>query len=270
MKQSCLLHIAALFLGLLSCSAQAKKVEGNLYLAFTQANQTFSQANNEDDNAKAQDLYRQAAAGYEKIIIDSSIHNAKLYYNLANSYLLAEQLGKAIVNYRRAERLDGTDPEIHKNLNYARSKCVDQFAMTSRKKVLQRLFFWHYDFSTQTRLIIGGISLTMISLWLISKTWIPKWPPALPMTSIMLIILTGMTASIIVDFHAMSKYHSGVIIAESVVARQGDGTNYPQSFTEPLHEGTEFEMIESRPGWMHIMLSNGTDAWIPDRSAELI
>lgn len=270
MKQTHLIHILILLSGVLSYSAQAKMSKDDIYLTFTQANQDFSQANDETDDARAQDLYQQAAAGYEKIIADSGIHNAKLYYNLANSYLLTDQLGKAIVNYRRAEQLDSTDPDIHKNLNYARSKCVDHFAVTSKRKVLQRLFFWHYDFSMQTRLIIGGISLTFFCFWLTLKTWIAKWPAVLPISSIMILIALCMTVSILVEFHTMANYQSGVIIAESVIARQGDGMNYPQSFTDPLHEGTEFELLESRPGWLHIKLSNDSDTWIPDQSAEFI
>ena len=270
MKQYRLIYLLIFFLSILLSTVQAKMSKDDIYLTFTQANQVFSQANDEDDDIKARDLYQQAAAGYEKIIAAGGIHNAKLYYNLANSYLLTDQLGKAIVNYRRAERLDSADPDIHKNLNYARSKCIGQFPVTSKKKILQRLLFWHYDFSMQTRLMIGGISLTMISLWLTLKTWVAKWPAGLPICSIMLIILICMTASIMVEFHTIAKYRSGVIVTESVIARQGDGMNYPQSFTEPLYEGIEFEMIESRPGWMHIRLSNGTDTWIPDQSAELI
>jgi hypothetical protein len=259
-----------MFSGVLSFWTHAKMSKDDIFLTFTQANQTFSQANDETDDAKTQELYQQAIIGYEKIITDGGIHNAKLYYNLANSYLLTNQLGKAIINYRRAEQLDSTDPDIHKNLNYARSKRIDQFATTSKKKVLQRLFFWHYDFSMQTRLIIGGISLTILCLWLTLKTWIMKWPAVLPISSIMLITLICMTASIVIEFHTIAKDQNGVIVSESVIARQGDGMNYPQSFTDPLHEGVEFELLESRPGWLHIKLSNDLDTWIPDHSAELM
>jgi len=62
----------------------------------------------------------------------------------------------------------------------------------------------------------------------------------------------------------------GVITARQIVARQGDGQNYPASFKEPLHAGTEFDLLERRVGWLHIKLSDDSDTWIPDNSAELI
>ena len=63
---------------------------------------------------------------------------------------------------------------------------------------------------------------------------------------------------------------TGVITAAEVVARQGDGPNYPPSFKDPLHAGMEFDLLEHRPGWLHIELSDGTDAWVPDDTAGLV
>ena len=45
---------------------------------------------------------------------------------------------------------------------------------------------------------------------------------------------------------------------------------YPASFKDPLHAGTEFDLLEQRPGWFHITLSDDNEGWIPDNSAEII
>jgi hypothetical protein len=79
-----------------------------------------------------------------------------------------------------------------------------------------------------------------------------------------------MIASVSVEQYVLTTYRSGVITADSIVARQGDGNNYPESFSEPLGSGVEFDLIEQRPGWLHIKLSSDQDTWIPDHSAELI
>jgi len=62
----------------------------------------------------------------------------------------------------------------------------------------------------------------------------------------------------------------GVITAEDVVARQGDGQNYQDSFKDPLHAGTEFDLLERRGGWLHIELADDSGCWIPDAAADLI
>lgn len=272
MKSGYHIAIVVVFaLGIFCGAADAKLSKDEVYLVFTQANDAFARANQEADDAEqARSLYQQAIGGYERIIEAGDIHNAKLYCNLANSYLLTDDLGRAILNYRRAQRLDNSNPDIHKNLNFARNKRTDQFPVTTQKKILERLFFWHYDFSMNTRFIIGGICFAIFCIWLTLKLWLVKWPAALPACCLTALIAIAMIVSVAIEQHALATHRSGVIIAESAIARQGDGENYPKSFNEPLHSGVEFDVIEQRPNWLHIQLPNGQDAWTPTQSAELI
>ena len=272
MKSRYQIHLVIVFLlGILCSGANAKLSKDEIHLAFTQANNAFAKANHlADAPQQSQALYQQAITGYEEIIKAGGIHNAKLYYNLANSYLLTEDLGRAILNYRRAQHLDSSNPDIHKNLNFARSKRIDQFSVTTQKKILERLFFWHYDFSMKIRFVIGGICLSILCIWLILKIWIVKWPAVIPVCSVMLLGLIGMTTSVAIEQHTLLTHRSGVIVADAVVARQGDSENYPEGFSKPLHAGIEFEVIEQRPGWLYIKLSSDQNTWIPAYSAELI
>jgi hypothetical protein len=50
----------------------------------------------------------------------------------------------------------------------------------------------------------------------------------------------------------------------------GDADTYQPSFKEPLHAGSEFRLIEKRPGWWRVELENGDRTWIPDGAAELV
>jgi hypothetical protein len=84
------------------------------------------------------------------------------------------------------------------------------------------------------------------------------------------VLLVCFVGSVTVDGYNQATRLSGVIISPQVTAYQGDGPNYPASFKEPLHAGTEFVLIERRPGWLHICLANGSDGWVPQSDAELI
>ena len=126
-------------------------------LVFLEANRAFSQANEAMDSDQVDKLYEQSILGYEKIIEEGGIKNAKLYYNLANAYLLNDDIGRAILNYRRAQELDSSNPDIYKNLNFARRRRIDQITVAPPKKVMERLLFWHYDFTEKTRFVLGGI-----------------------------------------------------------------------------------------------------------------
>jgi len=62
----------------------------------------------------------------------------------------------------------------------------------------------------------------------------------------------------------------GVIVAEQVIARKGDGESYEPAFKEPLHAGTEFNVVERRQDWLYIELMDSRRCWIPSASAELV
>ena len=237
---------------------------------FSQANDYFQQANSTDNQAKASELYEKAILSFNRIIDEGNVKNARLYYNLANAYLLNGSLGKAILNYRRAEKLDNSDENIKKNLAFARSRRIDKVAVNTEKKVMRTLFFWHYDFSMKTKFILTCIFFGVLCLCgaiTIKRGFVG------PVTAVMVIcfLLTILfSVSVIIEYRAQNDIHYGVITAGEVVARQGDGQNYPASFKDSLHEGTEFQLLESRPRWYHIKLTDDSTAWIPSDTAELI
>lgn len=252
-------------------AAGAKMTRDEIFLAFTEANRAFRQGNETvEDMQAARRFYEQAILQYEKIIRDGGIQNAKLYYNLANAYLLSDDLGRSILNYRRALQLAPADPQIQRNLAFARSRCASQIPIPAQKKVLHRLFFWHYDWSIRTRLLLGGVCFDVLCLWLTARLWTPRMP-ALTAVYVILILLAGaMACSLVIEEVGRGRSLSGVVIDPAVTARQGDGLNYAESFTEPLCAGTEFEVLQRRTGWLQIRLADGSEAWIPDSAADLI
>ena len=78
------------------------------------------------------------------------------------------------------------------------------------------------------------------------------------------------SASVVLEIRTQANRICGVITIQEIVARQGNGHNYPESFKGPLHAETEFDLIERRSGWFHIRLSGDSDAWIPETAADLI
>jgi tetratricopeptide (TPR) repeat protein len=113
-----------------------------------QANQAFEQALTSPTPEAAQGYYRQAIAAYEQLIA-AGIHNAKLYYNLGNAYFRLNDLGHAILHYRRGLRLEPGNRQLQANLSYARSRRLDQIDVSSERQhaFLPQLFFWSDDLS---------------------------------------------------------------------------------------------------------------------------
>ena len=257
-------------LSILTVPAQARLPGNQLYPLFSQANEAFRQANAIAGEPQAEKLYEKAILIYEKIISEGRIRNAKLYYNLANAYLLKGDLGRAVLNYRRAEKIDGADENIRKNLAFARSRATDLIKPQTERRVLQTLFFWHYDFSLKAKFILAISFFAVLCIILTLMIWLGRSAPTTVTTVICAILVVCFFVSVVVEANSKARRICGVITTQQVVARQGDGQGYPESFKDPLHEGTEFDLIEHRPGWFHIRLSDGSDGWIPDNTAELI
>ena len=250
--------------------ARSPATKQDLQVLLEEANAAFRQANATEDRDQARRLYEQAILLYEKIIVEGDVQNAKLYYNLGNAYLLKDDLGRAILNYRRAETLDGSDLNIRKNLAFARSRRIDRVAPGAERRVLETLFFWHYDFSLRTRFLLACLAFAGLSLALTAMLWLGRGPVNTTVAVATAALLLALVGSVAVEADYRAETRFGVITAAEVVARQGDGPNYPPSFKDPLHAGTEFELVEQRPGWLHIQLSDGTDAWIPDHAAGIV
>jgi hypothetical protein len=242
-----------------------------VYSLFNQANQFFREANTiTNDPDKAQKLYEKAILNYEKIISDGRIKNSKLYYNLGNAYFLKEDIGRAILNYRRAESLDKADTNIQKNLAFARSRRIDRVAVRTQERILETLFFWHYDFSIKTKFLITCICFAIVCIGGTLMLWRGKSAPLFVTAVICGLLTLCFLTSVVVEARSRANTICGVITAGQVVARQGDGPNYTESFKDPLHAGTEFDLLEQRPGWFHVKLSDDSDGWIPDNAADLM
>jgi tetratricopeptide (TPR) repeat protein len=228
--------------------ADAMMSKDQAYSLFSQANQSFREANSAKNPEQAKKLYEKAILAFKRIINEGRIKNARLYYNLANAYFLKGDIGKAILNYRRAEKLDNSDANIQKNLT----------------------FFWHYDFSIKAKFLFTCIFFGVVCICVAGIIWFGRSAPWMVPAVICAILTTCFLISLVVESGTKAGRICGVITIKEVVAHQGDGQNYAPSFKEPLHEGTEFDLLESRPGWLHIELTDNSDAWIPQISADLI
>lgn len=236
-----------------------------------QANALFDRAGklSGTDPDQARDLFRQAALGYERLVSQGGVENGRLYYNIGNAWFLADDLGRAILNYRKALQYIPNDPNLRQNLAYARNKRLDTIAEPQQTKVFQTLFFWHYDLSTSMKIWV--FEVLFAALWIVAgiRRWLNRpffgWPFVVTLA---LTLLMG--GSLVAEAVGLRQDRPGVILSPSVVARKGNSENYAPSFTEPLHAGTEFDLVEQRGNWYNIELKDGRACWVPCASAGMI
>jgi len=238
---------------------------------YSQAKDFYKQANEAGikDSEKAKAFYRKAALRYERIVNAGRIRNGKLFYNIGNAYFRMGDLGRAILYYRRATEYIPADSNLLQNLQFACKLRRDKIEEKQNTKVLKTVFFWHYDFTAWARMLIFIIAFAALWLLAIFRLFFRHSLLGAAIVfcgALSVLVLT----SLVVDVIAASKKVPGVIIADSVIVRKGDGETYQPSFKEPLHAGTEFLVVEDRGGWKHIELADGRRCWAPSNGVGLV
>lgn len=218
--------------------------------------------------AGAAERYRQAADVWTRVV-DSGVVNGKLYYNLGNAHLRLGRIGKAIIAYRRAQRLNPTDGRVVANLRSARNLSATHIEASAESVLIRKLFFWHFDTSIKGRAVaaevfIGAAWLALIVGLFVRRRWLGSLGGTAMVLGVVLIV------SVAVQWRAETSSPEGVLIANEVVVRKGNDESYQPQFNEPLSQGVEFRVLESRSEWYRIRLANGKEGWIRAHQAELI
>lgn len=225
----------------------------------------------ERDRAKGLEALDGSISAFSRLIDEGGISNGRLYYNLANAYLLRGDLGRAILNYRRAEQLMPGDPNLVQNLAYARSRVTTRIDAAADRRVRSALLFWHEGIPARVRFWafaaanIGAWGLGLLGLLGVvrGRAW---W-----LAGAAGVVAAVLGVSLGVDASGAGKMVDAVVTAQQAVGRKGPDENaYEPSFTEPLSGGVEARLVEQRPGWTLLSLADGRQTWVPASTVEAI
>ncbi|MBX3395117.1 MAG: tetratricopeptide repeat protein [Phycisphaerae bacterium] len=224
---------------------------------------TFKDPHGED----ARKLF-QAALNSFLSVEQSGIRNGRLYFNIANTYMRLNDLGQAIVNYRRALRLVPGDPDVRRNLAYARSLCEVHIEPRATTAVLQTLLFWHHDTSPKARSSVAFAAYTLFWVLMLLMLRPRRRVPAMIATTVVMgLIAVAAGISAVVDAGATGQMTEGVVTANAATMRAGNGEAYDPMLDHQLPPGVEFRILESLPSgtgeyWHHVELPDGKDGWL--------
>jgi tetratricopeptide (TPR) repeat protein len=213
--------------------------------------------------------YLRAAAGYEALI-SYGLRNADVYYNLGNAYFKHGDLGRAILNYRRAYRLDPRDPDILTNLTIARAQTLDRLEssegtltnlvqlaeewLTLREAAFLALFLW---------LSLCGLALLTILLPRRRRLSV------IAMAIVAIFLAVGLF-SIANRYYSEQRYPPAVVVVPQVDVTSGPGGSDQYLVEFELHSGAEVRLVESRPGWQRLTLADNLQGWVPAEAIERV
>jgi len=220
------------------------------------------------DPGDAERLLREAANGFQALVDDGGA-NGRLYYNLGNTCLRLNQVGLAILYYRKAARLIPDDDRLTEGLRVARSVRRNDIPVTGQTALIRALLFWHYRTTLRGRAAVGIVAYVGFWLVAIGATFYRHiaWRYVLIALAVVWISL-GISVS--ASSYAAENWREGVIVTDDVMANKDPGLGSNPAFEEKLHQGVEFELLEDRDRWHHIRLPNGKSGWIPKDAARLI
>jgi len=212
-------------------------------------------------------LAQRVAALYEDAISRGKFSNGYIFYNLGTAYHLVGDIGRAILNYRKAQQYIPRYSDLEENLAFAMSQRVDRLEPGQREEIMRALFFWHYLLDPSTRRTAFVVSF--IAVWLfLSFNAFRSSGVAKTLAGVSLIFSCIIGISVGSDFIQSVKKSRGVIIVEEIVARKGPGAGYSPAYEGGLHAGTEFKLVEHDRGWFRVRLIDGVECWLPEDSFE--
>ncbi len=215
---------------------------------------------------RAAELYRAALAGGPR--------NGALEYNAANAWLLAGDVGRAIVHYRRALDVRPGDPRIEANLDTARTRRRDQFEETSSRALIDTLLFWHHRLTLRTKIPIALSTWTLGFALLAMGVWLERGRAArartLRLAAAALVVAVAIGGSALLELRDRARRDAAVIVADEVEMRTGDGASYPARYENPVHSGAEVRVVEERAGWVHVELPDDKRGWVPTAAVERV
>jgi len=218
----------------------------------------------ETNRAYKEDRYQEAIDGYLELIGNRYV-NGHLYYNLANAYFRAGQLGRAILNYKRAQLLIPRDADLNFNLRYALDQTQD--AISADQNFLKQAFFW-LDEITLPELMWAFVVLNIL-FWgiLVLRLFVrPEWTYYVFIVLLIFWLVGGVSLG--VKWHQLKTDQRAVILAGEVDVLAGPDSNDTVLFK--LHEGTTVHRERIEDGWSLIRLSESKRGWLKSSAIETI
>ena len=224
----------------------------------------------EANEAYSRSEYSHAIELYEQLLA-LDLEAPELYYNLGNAYFKNNLIGRAVLNYERAIRLDPSNENIIHNLNVARSRLIDK---VEQRPLLFYETWWRNTYMLQsasgwgiTAVIILFFFLSVTSVYLFSRTRGVKMTAFY--TGIFLLLLTGLSFIFAQkQYNRLSAENEAIIMSPRVSAKSSPSQQSPDLFL--VHEGTRVYIRNSIGEWVEIGLTDGNVGWIKKETLEVI
>jgi hypothetical protein len=214
--------------------------------------------------------YKAAIEEYSKILAQG-YESWEVYYNLGNAYFKEREIGKAILNFEKAKRLNPKNEDIEFNLELSNLATVDRIPELPQLF----LFVWISKFIHLLDLqSLGIVTMAIYLVWIgllllmiFGKTsrFRRLTLIATSISSTLLFVFAGTFVIRIIDNETKIE---AIVLTDKIDVRSAPGTAGTVVFT--LHEGVKVQIKDRSGVWAKIKLADGKVGWLKEEVIEKI
>jgi tetratricopeptide (TPR) repeat protein len=202
---------------------------------------------------------------------NENILQADLYYNIGNCYFQLNQIGKAILYYKRCLKYEPGHEQAFKNVTLALTLTKDKqtFEQEDFLSGIWNRFLKMFSLNllAMILIIIFSLIVTIINFIIIRYRNREKTAPMF----FLFIFIFIFAFFLLVSKTQWDRFHNhknAVLLAATEIGYSGPSEDFTRVFT--IHEGMILEIEKADSDWTLIKLANGLGGWIRTASFERI
>ena len=205
-------------------------------------------------------------------IVSENLESAQLYYNIGNAHYKGGETALAIVNYRRALKLDPSYSDAKFNLEFARASVQDKieevpelFIKTVFRKVCYLLPSdgWAVIFLS---LLAGALAMAL--LFLLGSRAAGRKTGFF--AGIALLLCAGLSLGFALRQLSDYRAEDSAVVVKPVCSVKSSPGKEESTNLFVLHEGTEVRILDTVGQWDNIELADGRQGWLLSTDIEQI
>ena len=224
---------------------------------------------------KANDAY--SMGQYETALNDyieiekNGYHSYRLYYNMGNAWYKTGNMGKAILYYEKALKLNPAGEDALNNLQIAKLQTLDkidvlpEFIVSTWIKDIRNLMSsngWGY-----TAVGLFAVVCILLLLFKFAPTTGGRKLSFVLACVVFLFFIFAVLYAFSLRAKAKSEDNAVVMVPVSNVKSAPNSTGNNLFI---LHEGSKVEILEQAGKWCRIEISDGRQGWLEEKDIEVI
>jgi len=202
--------------------------------------------------------YSEAIAAYQSALTNGAA-SAELLFNLANACFKNGEVGRAILNYRKAAQLAPRDPDTQANLRFARD------SISGSTSVPETMLDRAAELFTLNELTVGATLLFWIWLaLLIARQFRPVIRPQVRTITTIAGALFLLGTAWLLTAWVHSRQETAIVVAREAIVPLGPLDESQTAFTAP--DGTEMRLLDRRDKWIEVSDRQNRVGWVKQGS----